>query len=126
MPIQDIRFEDGIFFAREVGKIDRADAEMWLAEMTACAQASPTPIVILVDAREMSLITPDASKVFTRAAEVPNVRVAAIATTTPLATVMSRTVSLMSQVRRTHQTHVFNSLVEAEHFARAHVSAAAS
>ncbi len=124
MPIRDIRFENGIFFAREIGKIERADAEAWTEALRRCAQASLTPVVILIDAREMTLISPDASKVFSKAAEVPNVRVAAIATTTPLATVMSRTVAMMSRVGQTHDTHVFNSFEEAERFALSHAAAA--
>jgi hypothetical protein len=67
------------------------------------------PVVILVDAREMTLISSDAGKIFSKAAETPNVRVAAIATSKPLATVMSRTVAMMSRVGQTHETHVFNS-----------------
>ncbi|NWG16154.1 MAG: hypothetical protein HXY41_05920 [Chloroflexi bacterium] len=126
MPIRDIRFENGVFFAREIGKIERADAETWTEALRRCAQSSPTPVVVLVDAREMTIISPDASKVFNKAAEIENVRVAAIATTTPLATVMSRTVAMMSRVGQTHETHVFNSFEEAERFALSHVVAARS
>lgn len=124
MPIQDIHFEQGVFFAREIGKIARADAEVWTDALRRCAASSPTPVVILIDAREMTIIAPDASKVFSKAAEVPNVRVAAIATSKPLATVMSRTVAMMSRVGQTHETHIFNTMEEAERFAWAHVSAA--
>ncbi len=124
MPICDMQFDQGIFFAREIGKIDRADAEAWTEALRQCAASSPTPVVILIDAREMTLIAPDASKIFNRAAETPNVRVAAVATSKPLAAVMSRTVAMLSRVGQTHETHIFNTLEEAERFARAHVSAA--
>lgn len=117
MAIRDIQFEQGIFFAREIGKIEKADAEEWAEALRRCASASPVPVVILVDAREMTLISSDASKVFNKAAEISNVRVAAIATSKPLATVMSRTVAMMSRVGQSHETHVFNSYEEAERFA---------
>ena len=117
MAIRDIQFQQGIFFAREIGKIEKADAEEWAEALRHCAESSPVPVVILVDAREMTLISPEASKVFNKAAETPNVRVAAIATTKPLATVMSRTVAMMSRVGQSHETHVFNSYEEAERFA---------
>lgn len=117
MPISDITFENGIFFAREIGKIEKAEAEEWADALRRCAASSPVPIVILIDARDMTLIAADASKVFSKAAEVPNVRVAAVAATRALATVMSRTVAMMSRVGQTHETHVFNSYEEAERFA---------
>jgi hypothetical protein len=117
MAIRDIRFEQGIFFAREIGKIEKADAEQWTEALRRCAASSPVPVVVLVDAREMTLISPEASRVFNKAAEIPNVRVAVVATSKPLATVMSRTVAMMSRVGQTHETHVFNSYEEAERFA---------
>lgn len=124
MAIRDISFEDGIFFAREIGKIEKADAEQWAEALRRCAASSAVPVVILVDAREMTLIAADASKVFSKAAETPNVRVAAVATSKPLATVMSRTVAMMSRVGQTHETHVFTSYEEAERFAFSQAAAA--
>jgi hypothetical protein len=119
MPITDLRFEHGIFFARESGPIGGDDALMWLEALRACAAESPVPIVILIDARELTFISTAAQKIFTKAAETPNVKVAAVATGTPLATQLSRIVGLLSRVRQTHDTHVFHTLEEASQFARA-------
>jgi|FLYN01.1.fsa_nt_gi anti-anti-sigma regulatory factor len=118
MPITDFRFEHGIFFARETGQISGEDALIWLEALRICAEESPVPIVVLIDARELTFITTAAQKIFAKAAETPNVKVAAIAASTPLATQLSRIVGLLSRVRQTHDTHVFNTLEEAARFAR--------
>lgn len=119
MPINDLRFEHGIFSARESGQISAEDALLWVEELRACASASPTPIVILIDARELTFISTAAQKIFTKAAETPNVKVAAVATGTPVATQLSRIVGLLSRVRQTHDTHVFQTLDGATSFAQA-------
>jgi anti-anti-sigma regulatory factor len=119
MPITDLRFERGIFFAKESGQISGEDALLWLETLRACAAESSVPIVILIDARELTFISTTAQKIFTKAAETPNVKVAAIAAGTRLATQLSHIVGLLSRVRQTHDTHVFHSLDEATQFARA-------
>ena len=118
MPITDLRFEHGIYFARERGQISGEDALLWLENLRACAAESPVPIVILIDARELTFISTTAQKIFTKAAETPNIKVAAIATGTRLSTQLSQIVGLLSRVRQTHDTHVFHTLEEATHFAR--------
>jgi anti-anti-sigma regulatory factor len=118
MPITDMRFKHGIFSAREEGQISAEDALVWAEELRACAKASPAPIVILIDARELTFISTAAQKIFTKAAETPNVKVAAVATGNPVATQLSRIVGLLSRVRQTHDTHVFQTLDEATQFAR--------
>jgi hypothetical protein len=123
MPIVDMQFENGIFFAREVGTISRNDAEVWADMLRQFARHSPEPVVILIDATQLGMVTPDAGKVFTRAAETPNVRVAAIAAGAGMAELQSRMISLMSRVGQTHETHVFAQLAEAQRFALEHVGA---
>jgi len=119
MPINDLRFEHGIFSARESGQISAEDALLWVEQLRACAVDSHIPIVILIDARELTFISTAAQKIFTKAAETPKVKVAAVATGTPVATQLSRIVGLLSRVRQTHDTHVFQTLDEATSFAQA-------
>lgn len=119
MPITDLRFERGIFFAKESGQISGEDALLWVEALRACAEENTVPIVILIDACELTFITTAAQKIFTKAAETPNVKVAVVATGNPVATQLSRIVGLLSRVRQTHDTHVFQTLDEATQFARA-------
>lgn len=119
MPITDLRFSEGIFFAKESEQITGEDALMWMETLRSCAEESPVPVVILIDARELTFITTAAQKIFTKAAETPNVKVAAVATGTPIATQLSRIVALLSRVRQTHDTLVFQTMEEAVQFARA-------
>jgi anti-anti-sigma regulatory factor len=119
MPITDLRFEHGILFARESGQISGEDALRWLETLRACAAENPVPIIVLIDARELTFISTTAQKIFTKAAETPNVKVTAIAAGTRLATQLSHIASLLSRVRQTHDTHVFRTLEEATQFARA-------
>ncbi len=118
MPICDMRFETGIFFAKEIGQIYGEEALAWTEELQRYAAQSPVPIVVLIDARELTFISTAAQRIFTKAAETPNVKVAAVATGTPLATQLSRIVGLLSRVRQTHDTHIFNTLEEATQFAQ--------
>ena len=118
MPITDLRFERGIFFAKESGHISAEDALLWLETLRSCAPESAIPVVILIDARELTFISTAAQKIFSKAAETPNVKVAAVAASTRLATQLSRIVGLLSRVRQTHDTHVFHTLEEAARFAQ--------
>jgi anti-anti-sigma regulatory factor len=122
VPITDLRFERGIFFAKEIGQISAEDALLWLETLRGCAAESQDPIVILIDARELTFISTAAQKIFTKAAETPNVKVAAVAANTRLATQLSRIVGLLSRVRQTHDTIVFHTLEEAAHFAQSQAS----
>ena len=119
MPITNLCFENGIFSAKESGQISGEDALLWVEALRACAEASTALIVILIDARELTFISTAAQKIFTKAAETSNVKVAVVATGNPVATQLSRIVGLLSRVRQTHDTHVFQTLDEATQFARA-------
>lgn len=122
MPITDIQCDGGVFFAREVGCVDGNDARQWAEALVRCAQASPTPIVVVVDAVQARTITADARRIFAKASETPNIRVAAVATGNTRVMQQSRITALMSMVRSTHETHFFNTLQEAEQFASSHLS----
>jgi len=115
MPIYDMRFEDGIFFAREVGRIDQADAELWMKQARDYANASPTPIVALVDAREVTYITVEARRIFVIASKIPNLQAGVVATQGAVSTQSANVIGMMAE--RGH-THIFPTLEEAQDFAR--------
>lgn len=121
MPIRDMRFEGGIFYAKQVGLIDETDARTWVEGLKAQAAASQTPIVALIDAREVEFVSASASVIFVEGSSTPNVKVAAVVTRSTTTTVKARTIGMMSEPHHTHETYVFNSLIEAEKFAKAAV-----
>ncbi len=118
MPIYDMRFEDGIFSAREVGKVDKPDAEAWVKALREHASTSPTPIVALIDAREVGDVSSSASLVFLHGSSTPNVKVAVVVASTKEVVVKAQSISLMSGHHKKHDTRVFYSLDEAQTFAR--------
>ena len=122
MPIVDMTFENGVFFSREIGPVDERDARLWAEALHHCALSSRTPIVILIDALQATGITSDARRIFARASETSNVRVAAVATNNPRVTQQCRITALMGTVRSSHETHFFETLEEADQFARHHLS----
>lgn len=118
MPITDIQFDNGVFFAREVDYITEDDAHNWARALGHYAAVSPKPIVALVDAREVTAISNDARRVFAMASEISNVRVAVVIVNpgNRLATQQSRITALLSTVRKTHDTYFFESVTDAEEF----------
>jgi hypothetical protein len=114
MPIHDMHFANGIFFAREVGHINRADAELWLQQVRRYTAESPTPIVALIDAREVTHVAVQARRLFVIASKLPNFRVTAIAAKSVGNMQTSRIIGMMAE--RDH-THVFETFEEAYHFA---------
>lgn len=125
MPVVDIWFENGIFFAREVGVVNSDDARLWTESLYHYARSSRQPIVIVVDALQATTITAEARRIFARASETPNVRIAAIATGTLRVTQQSRITALLSTVRSSHETHFFTTMEEANQFVSSYLAPAA-
>jgi predicted alpha/beta hydrolase family esterase len=123
MPVQDTSFENRIFFAREVGNIDQADAEAWTMALRRHAQASPQPIVALVDALSVTSVTAAARKIFAQASQTPNLLLVAVATKDLPVTQTARVIGLMG---KRGATHVFASLEEAREFAQTRLGAGAA
>lgn len=118
MPILDARFENGIFYARQVGPIEAPDARQWVDAFKAAAAKSLTPIVALIDAREVKYVSPAASLVFIEGSNTPNVKAAAVVANSMTMNVRARTIGMMSERQSTHETFIFGSLTEAEAFAK--------
>jgi hypothetical protein len=115
MPIVDMRFENGIFFAREYGQIEEGDAQLWADTLRSYAQASPAPIVVLVDAREVTAVTRAAGEVFAQATQTPNVRVSAVAAGSAVMAQVSRNITLHA---KRNSSYIFMDFDEALNFAK--------
>ncbi len=114
MPITNMRFDNGVFFAREVGDIDLAAAQEWAANLRLYAESYASPIVALVDAMDIGFVHNDARDVFARASRTPNVRMIAVAVASVLAVEASRSIMMRGEPGK---TYCFVTLAEARSFA---------
>lgn len=118
MPIVDYTYENGIFYAREMGQITEDDAKEWAAQAEKYAQNGP--IVALVDASEVIFITLEARRVFGKASAIENLVCGAIATGEFMTRQMAKSIGMMADNRH---TFVFDTLEEARAFAEKQVQA---
>jgi hypothetical protein len=109
MPITDYHFEQRLFFAVESGHLSGEDAEEWAQRLKVVAEASPDPIVALVDARTVRFITRAAEQAFIKASYTPNL-LAVIVATNPITTVQAATIGIMGQ---RGYTRIFRTIEEA-------------
>ncbi|MBZ0276522.1 MAG: hypothetical protein K8I60_10275 [Anaerolineae bacterium] len=123
MPVCDMRFENGIFYSRQVGEVDTADAQEWVAAMQQYAGTSADPIVMLIDACEATVVTPAASLVLLEGSATPNIAVAVIVANSGAMQQRSQVIGMMSEPHSSHPSYVFTNYVEAEKFARRQVRA---
>ena len=114
MPIVDMTFENGIFFAKEVGTVNDKDARLWVDTLGGYAAASPVPVIVLVDAMELSAITGGARDIFVESSTIPNVAASVIAVRDLITAQVSRALSARG---RRGATHLFSNLEEARRFA---------
>lgn len=119
MPVVDMHFEDGVFFAREYGKIEKEDAKVWANAVARYAASSPTPIVAVIDALEVDFITTEARQVFVRASHTPNLMLSAVAAKGRVTYQTARIISVMAEE---DHTYIFPSVPEAYAFARRHLA----
>ncbi len=113
MPIDSITFEDGIFFTKESGVITNDDALYWRDELRKIATEADEPFVALVDALDVTDITPQAGRIFAEAARTENLFISAIATSES----MSFKSNLIGIIGKRGHTYVFATLDEARAFA---------
>ncbi len=118
MPVVDIQFQNDILFASEIGYVTADDAQEWVEALNQYAQQSPTPISLLVDASQATTICNDARKIFAKASDTPNVRVSAIVVNPAnmRGAQHSRITAMLASIRKTHETHFFDSIDEARQF----------
>jgi hypothetical protein len=114
MPIIDFHYENHIFSAREVGHIDKADAERWVQALRQHAAASPTPIVAVVNALEVTFVSAGARMSFAESSKTPNLQAICVAAQDMLITQTARVIGMLGERGR---THIFESVEEACEFA---------
>ena len=114
MPIVDMSFENGIFFAREYGRVDKADAKLWAERLSHHCMTSLVPVVAVIDALDVKYISTDARQIFVKASKIPNFNVSAVAAKELVTAQTARIIAMMSEE---NHCYVFGSLEEAEQFA---------
>lgn len=114
MPIRDVHFKNGIFFCREVGRIDDDDARLWTTYAEKFAALSDLPIVALVDATQTTRITAAARKIFAEASAIPNLQHGIVAATDFR---VAQSARLTAMLARDKHTEVFDSMTEARAYA---------
>jgi hypothetical protein len=115
MPVTDFHYNDHIFSAREVGHIDKSDAERWVEALRQNAAASPTPIVALIDAQEVTFVSAGARMAFAEASKTPNLQAICVITQDMLITQTVRVIGMLGERGR---THVFETIDDAREFAQ--------
>ena len=58
MPIQEMSFDDGIFFSQAVGYFDHVDVRRWAKTVNTYAQEHVVPIIAVIDIREVDQFCP--------------------------------------------------------------------
>lgn len=117
MPIVDMSFKDGIFFAREYGRVDKADAKVWAERLSHHCMISSVPVVAVIDALDVKYISTEARQIFVKASKIPNFKLSAVAAKALVTAQTARIIAMMSEE---NHFHVFGSLSEAEYFALEH------
>ena len=115
MSLKMVSFKDGILTFIESGRIDANDAQVFERTVHEHANASLTPIVVLINALEVKMIMPEANRHFLRASTIPNVKAHIVATEGLMATQGSRILGMRNQQRN---TLIFNTWEEAQSHAQ--------
>ncbi|PJF29846.1 MAG: hypothetical protein CUN52_06305 [Phototrophicales bacterium] len=115
MPIHNMNFEGGVFFAKQVGYVDDVDARMWMNALKKYASANNTPIVALVDMREVDRLCPTVLRVFNSLQGMDNVMGVALIASEQM---NSRNAQVMSKLSAISGLRVFSTLDEGRSFAR--------
>lgn len=110
-----IEFNNGILYCHKQGRLDGADGVRYEEAVNAYATASLVPIVVLFDARQLSLITPDASRAFVRASKIQNVKCVIFAAHD---FVVTQSVRVLAIRDHNHNTHIFEDWQMATRFAQ--------
>lgn len=118
MPITDYTFENGIFYAREHGKITKSEALEWSRYVRHHASENQRPIISLIDATGVTGIDADARRVFANTSAIPNYAMACIATGTLVSEISAR---IVSTTALDPHTHLFKTIDSARAFAEARI-----
>jgi hypothetical protein len=113
MPIIDYRFQDRLFFAKEIGDISAEDAQTWADKLNESAALAGVPIVALVDALDVKNISVRAIDIFAKASYTHHV-IAVVVATNAKVRATSTNIGLLG---KRNQTVVFHTLEQAHEHA---------
>lgn len=122
MPIHKMQFDDGVFYAKQVGYFDNVDARMWVSALKKYAANSPVPVVAVTDITEVDRLCPTVLKLLSDVLNTPNVSSIAIATGTCST---SQTTRVLRQLSELNGVRVFCSIDEARRYAAAKLRSSA-
>lgn len=115
MPIHTMQNRDGVFFAKQVGYVDRVDARMWANALQTYATASDFPIVALVDMSEVDRLCPTTIKIFSNVLAAYNVQGVMLVAGDHL---VSRNANVINKLAEIPGLRIFPNLRDALHFAQ--------
>lgn len=120
MATTNLHVHAGVFSCRQFGHIDVEDAQLFTHHLRIAAGESRLPIIARIDAREATLLKPDAGKILMKATAIPNLDAIVIVTGNLVMTQTSRLLAIRSRQRN---IHVFESWEDAETFTNAQLTA---
>ncbi len=119
MPIHNMKYEGGVFTAKQVGYIDNVDVKMWSNALKKHAKNNDLPLIALIDMREVERLVPTVTKVFAGALASPNVvGVAIIASDT----MGSRNAAILSKLDQLNGVRIFSTMEQAAAYARSQIN----
>jgi anti-anti-sigma regulatory factor len=113
MPIHKMQFQDGVFYAKQVGYVDDTDFRMWLTALRKYAKNSDQPIMAVMDISEVDRMAATAPKLLADALSSANVRGLAIAAGGLMSSQMSR---VMGAIGEMNGVRVFNAVDDARRY----------
>lgn len=123
MPIIDMHFENNLLFARQVGHVDGQSARQWVESLAHYAARSKYPIGVVMDATCVESVSNTAKHTFVRAVQIPNVKVAAVATSSTTFKPTARVIEMMADRQL---VRIFPTVEEAVQFVQEQLQAAYS
>jgi hypothetical protein len=119
MPIHNMNYEAGIFFTKQVGYVDDVDIRMWHNALNKYAKIGDTPVMAIIDMREIDRLCPTSTKVLSGALALPNVLGIAIVTSDVMC---SRNARVFGTLNEQKGVRIFATTDDAYTFAQSRIS----
>lgn len=114
MPIHQMNYENGVFFAKQVGYLDNVDVRMWANALSNHAQDASTPVVAVVDMVEVNRICSTMPRIITDLLTAARIRGVVLVIGDSASSQTTRIISKLSDLGR---VCVFPTFDEARRFA---------
>lgn len=101
MGLEVVDFENGVLHIREYDRVDVQNAKLFEHVIREYASNSLVPIVVLIDARDVAVLTHDATRHFVRVSSMENVLAYVVATRGFIVTQAARILELRNRERNT-------------------------